>query len=430
MDPALIISATIFLGVIVVIALNLLDKSLASLIGVTLMVFLGVMTMDDVFQSIEWNVIFLLVGLMIITGYFADSGLPAWIASKLIKASGGRPKLFLGFMSFFSAFTSNFIDNTTTMLTFSPIAVSASRLIGMSVIPIVVTMGMAVNITGYGTMISDPPQIYLASVSGLNFNDWFFYQGRPSMFVYSNLAALCGAIATVVVFRKQIPSKVGMNMSGLRGGSVQIADRKLAMKSVGALLAVIVALALKRMTGFPEFAVAILFACILVTITDRDFGKAISKVDWSTLLFLIGIFAMIGGLSKSGVIRLIAESLGGLVSGGLLGAITILTIFTALTCSLIINVPYLIAMIAVVGKFAGILGYDPVPLYMALMAAGYSGSCTTMIAAPSNVIGVSICRKEGEEVTFARFFKIGLPFALATLLPAYLLIVLTWVVIP
>jgi len=428
METTLIISAAVFLGVIVVIAFNLLDKALVSLIGATLMVFLGIMTMEDVFQSIEWNVIFLLIGLMIITGYFADSGLPAWIAAKLLKASGGRPRVLLGFMSYFSAFTSNFVDNTTTMLTFAPIAVSASRLIGMSVIPLLLTMGMSVNITGYGTMISDPPQIYLASVSGLGFNDWFIYKGRPSMFLYSNIAALCGAIAAVFVFRKQVPMKIDAGLSG-QAGSVEIADRNLAIKSVGALLAVIVALALKRMTGLPEFAVAILFAGILVIIADRDFGKAISKVDWSTLLFLIGIFAMIGGLNKSGVIRLIAETLGGLVqTGGLFMAITVLMIFTLLTCSVIINVPYLIAMIAVVGRFASILGYDPVPLYMVLMAAGYSGSCTTMISAPSSMVGVSICRREGEDVSFARFIKAGVPYVLATLLPAYALIILFWVV--
>jgi len=429
MEPALIISAAIFLGVIVVIAFNLLDKTLTALIGVALMVLLGVMTMEEVFQSIEWNVIFLLIGLMIITGYFADSGLPAWIASKMLKASGGKPRLFLGVMSYFSAFTSNFVDNTTTMLTFAPIAISASRLIGMSVVPLLLTMGMAVNITGYGTMISDPPQIYLASVSGLSFNDWFVYRGRPSMFLYANVAALCGAIAMAFVYRKQVPSKINTGLSSQQG-DVQIADRNLAIKSVGTLLAVIVALALKRVTGLPEFAVAILFAGILVIIADRDFSKALSKVDWPTLLFLISIFAIIGGLNKSGVIRLIAESLGALTGGGLLGAITILAVFTALTCSFIINVPYLIAMIAVVAKFAGIVGYDPVPLYMALMAAGYSGSCTTMISAPSSMIGVSMCRKEGEEVTFVKFLKIGLPYMLSTLLPAYLLIVLTWVFIP
>jgi Na+/H+ antiporter NhaD/arsenite permease-like protein len=321
------------------------------------------------------------------------------------------------------SFLSSFIDNTTTMLAFSTLTLGLAAFAGIRKAYVLIPMGIAVNITGYATLISDPPAIFLGSFAHLTMPEFFIYKGAPSFFMYGLLAAVCGTLWLYYFFGRQVKTIKISNME-----KVSIKNKNLAKAASTGFILLCVLIGFRSVTNIPESVVALFIASIFGFICSRidksDLIEIFSFVDWPTILFLTGMFIMVSGLDVSGVIRLIAEGIVTLSGGQLLMVLVLTSLFTFLTCAFIVNIPYLITMIYVMHNLGAMIGIDPVFLYLVVMCAGYSGSTATMIAAPSSVIAVGLARKEGDKVSFKEFSKIGVPYAVFSFLPVFLILIL------
>lgn len=422
MTTAQILASCIFIGILILIISNKVEKSVAALFGGMLMILIGVIQPEEVVSHVDWNVLGLLTGLMMLVGYFSKSGVPMWIAYKITKALKGRVRLILTIMCFMGSFLSAFIDNTTTMLAFSTLTLSLAAFAGIRKAYVLIPMGIAVNITGYSTLISDPPAVFLGSFAHLPLPEFFIYKGEPSFFFYGLLSAIAGTLWLYYFFGKQIKTpRVELTQS------FTIENKNLAKAATTGFILLCVLIGFRSVTQIPESVVAIFMASIFGVICSRisksDVVEMFSFVDWSTILFLLGMFIMVSGLDVSGVIKMIADGIVALAGGKLLMIVIFASVFTLLTCAFIINIPYLITMIYVMQGVGYTIGVDPVFLYLVVMAAGYAGSTATMIAAPSSIIAVGLARKEGDKVSFKDFSKIGLPYAIFSFLPPFIILV-------
>lgn len=413
----------IFIGVLALIISNKVEKGVAALFGGALMILTGVIKPEEVVTNVDWNVLGLLTGLMMMVGYFSKSGVPMWIAYKITKALKGRVRLILTIMCFMGAFLSSFIDNTTTMLAFSSLALGLAAFSGIRKAYVLVPIGISVNITGYATLISDPPAVFLGSFAHLPLPEFFIYKGTPSFFVYALIAAVFGTLWLYRFFGRHVKTVKVSNIQ-----EVTIQNKSLAKAATIGFISLCVLIGFRSVTNIPESVVALfmasLFGIICSRIDKSDLIEIFSFVDWPTILFLTGMFIMVSGLYVSGVIRLIAEGIVNLAGGELLMVIVLTSLFTLLTCAFIINIPYLITMIYVMHDLGMMMGIDPFFLYLVVMSAGYSASTATMIAAPSSIVAVGLARKEGDSISFKEFSKIGVPYAIISYLPVFLVILL------
>jgi Na+/H+ antiporter NhaD/arsenite permease-like protein len=417
-----ILATIIFIGTLALIVSNKIEKSIAAIIGGMLMILTGVIKPEEVVTQVDWNVLGLLTGLMMTVGYFSKSGVPIWIAQKVTKALKGNVRLILTIMCFMGSFLSCFIDNTTTMLALSTLTLELAILAGIRKAYVLIPMAISVNITGYATLISDPPVVFLGSFAHLTMPEFFIYKGAPSFFFYSILSAIGGTLYLYYFFGKNIKKpkvEVTRNFS--------FENKNLAKVATIGFILLCTLIGFRSVTKIPESIVALFIASILGVICSRiaksDIIEIFSFVDWPTILFLTGMFIMVGGLNVSGVIQLIANSIVTLASEKIIMIVILVSLITFLTCAFIINIPYLITMIYVMQGIAAKIGVDPVFLYLVIMFAGYAGSTATMISAPSNIVAVGLCRKEGDSVSFKEFSKISLPFAISTFLPPFIILV-------
>jgi len=413
----------IFLGALVLIISNKMEKGVAALLGGVLMILTGVIRPEEVVSHVDWNVLGLLIGLMMMVGYFSKSGIPMWIAYKITKALKGRVRLILTIMCFMGAVLSCFIDNTTTMLALSTLTLGLAAFAGIRKAYVLIPMAIAVNITGYATLISDPPAVFLGSFAHLTMPEFFIYQGAPSFFMYALLAAACGTLWLYYFFGRQVKTIKIANIE-----KVSVKNKNLAKVASTGFILLCVLIGFRSVTNIPESVVALFIASIFGFICSRidksDLIEIFSFVDWPTILFLTGMFIMVSGLDVSGVIGLIAEGIVSLSGGQLLMVVVLGSLFTLVTCAFVINIPYVITMIYVMRNLGAMIGIDPIFLYLVVMSAGYSGSTATMIAAPSSVIAVGLARKEGDKVSFKEFSKIGVPYAVFSFLPVFLILIL------
>jgi Na+/H+ antiporter NhaD/arsenite permease-like protein len=423
MSPEQILAIVIFIGTLVLIVSNKVEKSVAAIFGGMLMILTGVIQPEEVVTQVDWNVLGLLTGLMMTVGYFSKSGVPIWIAQKIIRALKGNVRLTLTIMCFMGSFLSCFIDNTTTMLALSTLTLELAIFAGIRKAYVLIPMAISVNITGYATLISDPPAVFLGSFGHLTLPDFFIYNGAPSFFFYALLSAISGTLYLYYFFGKQIKKpKVEVT------GTSSLENKNLAKAATTGFILLCVLIGFRSVTHIPESVVALFIASIFGVICSRiaksDVVEMFSFVDWSTILFLTGMFIMVGGLNVSGVIQLIADSVVALAGGKIVMIVIFASLFTLLTCAFIINIPYLITMIYVMQGVGATIGVDPVFLYLVVMFAGYAGSTATMIAAPSNIVAVGLCKKEGDPVSFKDFSKVGIPFAISTFVPPFIILVL------
>jgi Na+/H+ antiporter NhaD/arsenite permease-like protein len=309
------------------------------------------------------------------------------------------------------------------MLALSTLTLGLAAFTGIRKAYVLIPMAISVNITGYATLISDPPAIFLGSFAHLTMPDFFIYNGAPSFFMYAILAAACGTLWLYYFFGRQVKDIKITNIE-----KVSVKNKNLAKVASTGFILLCVLIGFRSVTHIPESVVALFIASIFGFICSRidksDLIEIFSFVDWPTILFLTGMFIMVSGLDVSGVIGLIAEGIVSLSGGQLLLVVVLGSLFTLVTCAFIINIPYVITMIYVMRNLGAMIGIDPTFLYLVVMSAGYSGSTATMIAAPSSVIAVGLARKEGDKVSFKEFSKIGLPYAIFSFLPVFLILIL------
>ncbi len=392
---------------------------LGSAIG--LLILSRAINLAQAFTSINYNVLGVFLGTMVLSSLFIFSGVPAYLATKLVDRSKTVGMALLSVCAL-AGFISSFVENVATVLIVAPIAFEVAKRLKANPVPFLIGIAVSSNLQGCATMIGDSPSIILALSSGMNFMDFFWMKGRPGITFAVELGAVAAFYVLYLLFKKY------------KEPVVQIEEVKVKTWVPTWLLSfMLLTLATSSfIKNKPAYSIA--FICLIYGIIGliwhelkhRESLSAIKDLDWHTFFFLIGIFILVGSLTYRGIIDDIANFIIGFTKGNKLLAYTVIVWLSVLLSAFIDNIPYTVAMIPVAKLVAVSLGMAPEPLLFGLLIGTSLGGNITPIGASANMVAVGLLRKKGLHVSFGDFVKIGLPFTLAAVSVAYLFIWFIW----
>jgi Na+/H+ antiporter NhaD/arsenite permease-like protein len=404
----------LFLAAYVGISLEAAHKTIVALLGAALFLLIGVLDASEAFGFIDWNVIFLLVSMMVIVNIARHTGMFQWVAIRTARLARGDPVAILVLLSVVTALISAFLDNVTTILITTPVTILIAVELGISPVPFLVCGAIASNIGGTATLIGDPPNIMIGSAAGLSFND-FLVNLTPAI-----LLCLVGfSLMAWLLFRRQlkVPASRKARIMTLDAGQA-IQNRPLLAKSLAVLAAIIAGFVLHDTLHVQASVVALTGAAVLMLISDRhEVDAVLREVEWGTIVFFIGLFIMVGGLVKLGLIAAVSRWLIGLTGGHIATTGTVVLWASGVLSAFVDNIPYVATMTPLIKDIGVSLGPAAIlPLWWALSLGACLGGNGTLVGASANVVAAGLAAKNGYKISFLDFTKYGALFTLMTLL--------------
>jgi Na+/H+ antiporter NhaD/arsenite permease-like protein len=410
-----------------------------------LMTVLGLIPGSDVFYSahagIDWDVIFLLLGMMIIVGVLKQTGVFEFLGVWAAKASKGRPYRLLVLLMIVTAVASPFVDNVTTVMLVAPVTIAVCRMLGLAPAPYLIAEVLAANIGGAATLVGDPPNIIIASRAGLDYNDFLVHMTPITVIVFVAFVLLAR-----VLFRRDFAVVAGIARTGsgstgsgvsppdatlaaLDAGS-RITDRALLWRSLAVLAVVTVAFSLHAVIHVEPAIVALLGAGAMVLVARQPIAGVLREVEWTTLVFFMGLFVMVGGLVDTGVIAAAGDAAAAWVGDDLLLAATLLIFGSALLGAFFDNIPYVTAMSPIVEDIAAHAPAHLVdPLWWAFALGADFGGNGTAVAASANIVVLGIAARAGERIGFWQFTRYGIVTTVMSTVLAWLYVWLRYFVL-
>ena len=419
MTTALVVVA--FAAAYILIATERVHRVTAALGGAAAMVVLGVVDAHVAFFSeetgVDWNVIFLLLGMMVIVGVLRRTGVFEWAAIWSAKKAGGRPFLILVALVVLTAVASALLDNVTTVLLVAPVTLLVCEQIDAPPVPFLIAEVMASNIGGTATLIGDPPNIIIASRSGLGFNDFVLNLAPIAAVLVVVLVGLCWVLfRSALTFR---PERVRELMA--LDEREAITDVPLLVRSGVVLAAVLAGFVLHQFLNIEPSVVALLGAGLLVAISDLEPDDYLADVEWSTLVFFMGLFVMVGALVEVGAIADLAQWATSAIGDHYLLGSTALLFASGVFSGVIDNIPYVATMTPlvrdVVSDGQGAQGAQA--LWWALALGADLGGNATAVGASANVVVLGIAARNGHPISFWHFTKYGVVVAGVTVVLAW-----------
>jgi len=413
----MVVAIVIFTVVYILIASERINRMAAALGGAGLMLALGVVGADDAFFSqdtgIDWNVIFLLFGMMVIVGVLRQTGIFEYVAIWAAKRAGGRPFRVMVLLCLITAVASAALDNVTTVLLIAPVTLLVCEQIGVRPVPFLIAEALASNIGGTATLVGDPPNLIVASRSGLGFNDFLVNMGPVVLLM---LLAFVGLAR--ILFRKDFvadPEQVDRVMQLDEREAIE--NPSLLWRSLVVLALVLAAFSLHGVLHLAPSVVALLGAGVLVAISRLRPESYLAEVEWATLLFFVGLFILVGSLVKTGVIARVAAAVGGVAGDSVPAAMMLILWGSAALSALVDNIPFVATMSPVVDQL--VRGNGPLGgqngLWWALVLGADLGGNATAIGASANVVVAGIAKRSGHPISFWEFTKYGSLVAVVTL---------------
>lgn len=409
---SVLVSASLLILAYIFIALERIPKVTIALLGGALTIVLGLVsqtkTLGDginphyFINFIDFNVIFLLVSMMVIVSITTRSGVFNWIANELLKFTKGHPIKVLCALGLFTAVTSAFLDNVTTVILIMPITFAIAKKLDIDPIPFLLTEIFSSNIGGTATLIGDPPNIIIGSAGGLSFID-FIKELTPVI-----LVIMCVVLTVLAfIFRKKLhASQDKMDEVAKIDNSHTITDKALMIRSTLILALVILGFMLHDVTHIETCVVAMLGASILLIFEKPN--EILQDVEWNTIFFFIGLFIIIGGLEASGGIKLMAEWILKVTQGSQAATSMIILWASGVISGIIDNIPYTATMAPMLVEIEKTMGATyAYPLWWALSLGACLGGNMTIIGAAANVIVSENAAKSGHPISFMRFLKYG-----------------------
>jgi Na+/H+ antiporter NhaD/arsenite permease-like protein len=429
----MIVALTIFGLSYLAIVTERIHRTIVALLGAMMMLLLGVLSQDEAFHSkeygVDYNVIFLLIGMMVIVNVLRPTGLFEWLAVWTAKRSGARPFRMLVLLSVMTALLSAFLDNVTTVLLMMPITLEITRRLELDPVLYIVAEVLASNIGGTATLIGDPPNIMIGSKAELDFLDFVVVLGPLVLLVMALF------IGMLWLAGRRLRVREDLRESTLRlDPHVLIKDSQLLRRGLWLLGLTIAGFFFHGALGIEPATVALLGASLFMLVGHRQTeGHAaqldyLIEVEWNTILFFVGLFILVGGLVKTGVMREIANHLIAVTKGHPLVTMLVVLWSSAFLSALVDNIPYVAALNPLIVDLArathpAITDYaalvhqrDIVPLWWALAAGACFGGNGTLIGASANIIAVDAARRAGTVITFKRFFLYGFPVMIMSLI--------------
>lgn len=382
----------------------------------------GILPLDNIFGSIDFNVILMIAGTMGLVSLFTESKMPALLADMLMEKVPDVQWAAVA-LSLFAGIISAFVDNVATVLMVTPIALEICKKLKINPVPFIIAIAVSSNLQGAATLVGDTTAIMLGSELNMSFLDFFIYDGKPGMFFAVELGAVISAIILYFIFRKE---KGIIEKSNKR---TRVTDY---FPTALLLLMLILLISASFIENKPDITNGLICCALLVIgliynlIKNKNLSAVVTPlkdIDFETIGILLGLFLMIGGLDASGVIGKAGELLATLGGNNLFLLYTIIVWASVVISAFIDNIPYVATMIPIIGGMASTLGSAAlVPLYFGLISGATLGGNCTPIGASANITGIGILRREGYTVKNSDFFKIGIPFTLAAIIPAYIYI--------
>lgn len=418
----------IILFVITYVAMIVFDKYRPFIAIGSALIFIvsGMLPLSEIFPALDFNVLMMIAGTMGLVALFSESRMPDLLAD-IILEKVPNVKWAIVSLALFAGVISAFVDNVSTVLMIAPVALMICKKIKINPIPVIIAIAVSSNLQGAATLVGDSTAIMLGSYANMSFMDFFFYQGKFSIFWAVELGAVLSALILLIMFRKET-AKVP------HGERTQVKDMVPTFLLGGAIVLLIIASFIPNTPGITNGLICCtMFVIGLVYTYFKRKGEAkevivnaFKEIDFQTIGLLIGLFLVIGGIRQMGVIDWVA---GLMAKAGGSNAFLIYTIIvwgSVLFSAFVDNIPFVATMLPVIQGLSMKLGIDPTPLYFGLLSGATLGGNLTPIGASANITGIGILRREGCEVKNSDFFKIGIPFTMAAIIPAYIYIWLVY----
>jgi Na+/H+ antiporter NhaD/arsenite permease-like protein len=400
----------VFVVTYTAIAVDKVHKTLVALAGAMAVLLLGLVSQEEAFHGVDWNVIFLLAGMMIIANTLSRTGIFQWMASKIIDQAKGEPFRVLLLLCAMTALLSAFLDNVTTVVLMVPLTLFVTKALRISPVPYLISEILASNIGGAATLIGDPPNIIIGSASGLDFAAFLLNMGPAVLLVYVVFMALIAFF-----FRRDlhVPQErrieaMAMSEEGL------IQDRKLLVQGLVVLGLVLGGFLLHGALHLEAATVAMSGAVLLLFVSRAEVHEAITEIEWTTLLFFLGLFILVEALIKVGFVELAARGVLSLTGGDLSMTAILLLWGSGFASAIIDNIPYTATMVPVVRELGESMPAEPLWWSMALGAC--FGGNATAVGASANVIVLSLAERAGYKISFLQFLKYGVVVTVVSLL--------------
>lgn len=406
---AQIISIIVFVGVMVLVASEKVHRCVAALAGALILIITGVISFDTGISHIDFNTIGVLLGMMLFVSVVKESGLFEYAAIAAAKRAKGDPWRIMVAFILITAVLSAFLDNVTTVLLVGPMTLVVCRLLEINPVPYFVTEIMASNIGGTATLIGDPPNIMIGSKAGLTFFD-FIANDTPAVIIILVVVI----IAFKFIYGRKLDSSEEDRLKVMAlEPKDHIRDLALFKKSLVMIAIVIVGFMLHGQLGLDSSVIALSAACIMLLIGKADLELSVFSVEWTTIGFFCGLFMVVGALSETGVIAMLAQWLMSITNDNPLALMLVILWASAIISAILDNIPFVATMIPIITAI-GATGVDVSSLWWALSLGACLGGNGTLIGASANVVLSSISTKEGYPITFMDFTKEGMPIMLLT----------------
>ncbi len=379
----------------------------------------GMLPFDQIFGAIDWNVLLMIAGTMGLVQLFIDSRMPARLAD-MIMLKVPNVQMAAVALALFAGIISAFVDNVATVLMVAPVALAICKKLKTNPVPFIIGIAVSSNLQGAATLVGDTTAIMLGSYADMSFLDFFWYKGRPGIFFAVELGAIASALILAWLFRKEKDS------IEQRGELTPVTDYVPTVLLVGMIVLLISASFIPVKPDITNglicvslFIIGMVYTFARTRSADAFLGP-IKSIDFETIGLLFGLFLVIGGITNMGVVDAAAGLLARMGGGNVFVIYTVIVWASVLFSAFIDNIPYVATMLPVVTGLASTLGIDPTLLYFGLLSGATLGGNCTPIGASANITGIGILRREGYEVKTGDFCRIGIPFTLAAVIPAYI----------
>lgn len=413
-DPGaalLVAGIIIFLVAFAAIATDRVPKASVAIAGGSLMIMIGAIDQHAAFEHIDLNVIFLLVGMMVLAGLIRKTGVFQYLAIVAAQRTGGHGVRLMIVLAIITAVLSAFLDNVTTVILMAPITIFVARQLHINPVPLFIAEILSSNVGGAMTLIGDPPNILIGSAAGITFAEFAAHMAPPVLIMFPIFL-----LAIVWLFRGQLTVQP-VHAAALAGldPAEAITDRRGMWVGVSVLALTVVVFVFHGVLGWEPATIALAGAALAMLLMRADPHEALAEVEWPSLMFFVGLFMMVGGMVELGVLDAVATFTRDLTQGNV-AAMAILTIWVSGFASAIVdNIPFTATMLPVVASLDA-AGMNPDNILWWSLALGADlGGNATIIGASANVILAGIADREGYKIGFGQFMRYGIPVSVGCL---------------